>query len=851
MRKILTLLVMVFMTMVVVAQNNSVISYQAVVRDGQNRLAINEAVSVTISVLDANNMVQYTETENVTTNANGLISLNIGDGDPTAFAAISWIDAKFQTTINLTNLGYQVTNTSPVSVVPVAMYALSSGNSDANGTGVPQTLSISGTTLTISDGNSVELPEGPQGPQGIQGEAGPVGPQGPQGERGLQGEQGPQGIQGEAGPVGPQGPQGERGLQGEQGPQGIQGETGPAGPQGPQGERGLQGEQGPQGIQGEAGPVGPQGPQGERGLQGEQGPQGIQGEAGPVGPQGPQGERGLQGEQGPQGIQGEAGPVGPQGPQGERGLQGEQGPQGIQGEAGPVGPQGPQGERGLQGEQGPQGIQGEAGPVGPQGPQGERGLQGEQGPQGIQGEAGPVGPQGPQGERGLQGEQGPQGIQGEAGPVGPQGPQGERGLQGEQGPQGIQGEAGPVGPQGPQGERGLQGEQGPQGIQGEAGPVGPQGPQGERGLQGEQGPQGIQGETGPQGPQGERGLQGLQGPAGPQGLPGVGIPQTLSVAGTTLTISDGNSVSLPEGFSGDYNDLTNKPTIPTVPTHVGAFINDAGYLTRDSLGDCTCLTAAELQALLDRISSLEEELNDLEQNLTITAQACPGVPTVTDIDGNVYNTVQIGEQCWMRENLKTTKYANGTTIPLGTTTSYDVAYRYYPNDNSANVSDYGYLYNWAAVMKGASSSSANPSGVQGICPDGWHVPSDAEWTELENYVSSQSQYVCGGDEDNIAKALASEEGWNSSTDNCDVGYNPIANNATGFSARPAGYYGGYYYGGYYTGYYGSFGNRAYFWSATQYYSDGAYARNLDYNNANVTTYNSEKFDGYSVRCIRN
>ena len=230
MRKILTLLVMVFMTMVVVAQNNSVISYQAVVRDGQNRLAINEAVSVTISVLDANNTVQYTETENVTTNANGLISLNIGDGDPTAFAAISWIDAKFQTTINLTNLGYQVTNTSPVSVVPVAMYALSSGNSDANGTGVPQTLSISGTTLTISDGNSVELPEGPQGPQGIQGEAGPVGPQGPQGERGLQGEQGPQGIQGETGPAGPQGPQGERGLQGEQGPQG---------PQGPKGQDGV------------------------------------------------------------------------------------------------------------------------------------------------------------------------------------------------------------------------------------------------------------------------------------------------------------------------------------------------------------------------------------------------------------------------------------------------------------------------------------------------------------------------------------------------------------------------------------------------------------------------------------
>ena len=612
MRKILTLLVMVFMTMVVVAQNNSVISYQAVVRDGQNRLAINEAVSVTISVLDANNTVQYTETENVTTNANGLISLNIGDGDPTAFAAISWIDAKFQTTINLTNLGYQVTNTSPVSVVPVAMYALSSGNSDANGTGVPQTLSISGTTLTISDGNSVELPEGPQGPQGIQGEAGPVGPQG---------------------------------------------------------------------------------------------------------------ERGLQGEQGP---------VGPQGPQGERGLQGEQGP---------VGPQGPQGERGLQGEQGP---------VGPQGPQGERGLQGEQGP---------VGPQGPQGERGLQGEQGP---------VGPQGPQGERGLQGEQGP---------VGPQGPQGERGLQGEQGP---------VGPQ---------------------------------------GPQGLPGVGIPQTLSVAGTTLTISDGNSVSLPEGFSGDYNDLTNAPTA------VSSFNNDAGYLTRDSLSNCVCMTTADFQALLDRIEALEE-----------AAQACPGTPTVTDVDGNVYNTVLIGNQVWMRENLRTTKYANGTTIPLGTTSSYDVAYRYYPNGDSANVSDYGYLYNWAAVMKGASSSNANPSGVQGICPDGWHVPSDAEWTELTNYVSSQSQYVCGSSTSNIAKALASETGWNSSTHNCDVGNNPIANNATGFSARPAGYY----YGNY-----NSFGHLAYFWSATQDPSNDAYNRSLYYNGAYVDRNHDGKPNGYSVRCIRN
>ena len=214
--------------------------------------------------------------------------------------------------------------------------------------------------------------------------------------------------------------------------------------------------------------------------------------------------------------------------------------------------------------------------------------------------------------------------------------------------------------------------------------------------------------------------------------------------------------------------------------------------------------------------------------------------TITDFDGNVYRTVKLGNQVWMAENLRTTRYADGTPIPLGTEASFTTAYRYYPDDNSANVSDYGYLYNWAAVMNGSASSEANPSGVQGICPDGWHVPSDAEWDELENYVSSQNQYVCN-DINYIAKALASEVGWNSSTDNCDVGNNPIANNATGFSARPAGYYNGFYF---------SFGANAIFWSTTQNNSDDAYFRALNYNHADVYRYYDTKYVGYSVRCVR-
>lgn len=152
------------------------------------------------------------------------------------------------------------------------------------------------------------------------------------------------GVPGSA--IGPQGPQGE------QGPRGYQGDTGLTGPMGPQGEQGIKGDtglQGEQGPQGEKGDTGPQGIQGEQGPKGDQGPQGIQGEVGLTGPKGDQGEQGLQGIQG---VQGEQGPKGDTGEQGLQGLQGIQGEQGIKG------------DKGDTGEQGLQGIQGETGPAG-------------------------------------------------------------------------------------------------------------------------------------------------------------------------------------------------------------------------------------------------------------------------------------------------------------------------------------------------------------------------------------------------------------------------------------------------------------------------------------------------------
>ena len=226
-------------------------------------------------------------------------------------------------------------------------------------------------------------------------------------------------------------------------------------------------------------------------------------------------------------------------------------------------------------------------------------------------------------------------------------------------------------------------------------------------------------------------------------------------------------------------------------------------------------------------------------------QPCTGAATVTDYDGNTYNTVQIGQQCWMKENMKTTHYSDGTSIPLGNTTSYDVAYRYYPNDSSSNVSAYGYLYNWKAVMRNSSSSSSNPSGVQGICPTGWHVPSYAEWTQLENYVGSQSAYQCGGDSTKIAKALASTTGWISSTYTsytCAVGNALANNNATGFSAVPAG--------DCFSGSFSGFGSNAYFWSATQYIGIYAWCRYLGSNGSGVGSYGGSMDYGFSVRCLR-
>src|SRR6056297_2565672 len=138
--------------------------------------------------------------------------------------------------------------------------------------------------------------------------------------------------------------------------------------------------------------------------------------------------------------------------------------------------------------------------------------------------------------------------------------------------------------------------------------------------------------------------------------------------------------------------------------------------------------------------------------------------TVTDIDGNVYSTVQIGDQVWMSENLKTTTYNDGASIDLVTdNTAWQNnttgAYCWYDNDEAQYADTYGALYNWHAVNTG------------NLCPDGWHVPTDAEWTALEDYIASNGHSGTEG------TALKATSGWNNDRNGTDD---------YGFTALPGG-----------------------------------------------------------------
>jgi len=202
-------------------------------------------------------------------------------------------------------------------------------------------------------------------------------------------------------------------------------------------------------------------------------------------------------------------------------------------------------------------------------------------------------------------------------------------------------------------------------------------------------------------------------------------------------------------------------------------------------------------------------------------------------DSKSYTSVEIGTQCWMAENLA---YLPEVSPSSGgnDTDPYYYVYDYQGTNASeakvtTNYQTYGALYNWKASLI--------------ACPEGWHLPTDAEWTMLTDYVSSQTGYLCNSNASNIAKALAATTNWSTSTGTCYVGNNLSSNNATGFSGLPGGYRPS-------IGTFIRMGDLSYFWSFTEMSTSNAWFRRMGYDIEYVSRDFNVRRIGFSVRCLK-
>ncbi len=251
----------------------------------------------------------------------------------------------------------------------------------------------------------------------------------------------------------------------------------------------------------------------------------------------------------------------------------------------------------------------------------------------------------------------------------------------------------------------------------------------------------------------------------------------------------------------------------------------------DPVDNLDAVNKAYVDALLSKISSIEFSLYE------------NGVVTLEDCEGNTYPVVKIGNQIWMAENLKTTKFPDCTDIQLvNNNTTWDnlsisdAAYSWY-NDDINNKDLYGAYYSWAAAMNGSDYSANNPSNVQGLCPNGWHIPSQLEVMELGMYLGGEGTPVTFDFSQGGGKLK--EVGivnWNSP--------NTGATNETGFTSRPTG-------GRANSGVFVLEGESSYFWTTTQYGSPDRIVSYSTHNNSISITRNSTPIDsGLPIRCLK-
>jgi uncharacterized protein (TIGR02145 family) len=218
-----------------------------------------------------------------------------------------------------------------------------------------------------------------------------------------------------------------------------------------------------------------------------------------------------------------------------------------------------------------------------------------------------------------------------------------------------------------------------------------------------------------------------------------------------------------------------------------------------------------------------------------SGSSCPA--TVTDIDGNVYNTVEIDSQCWMAENLKVERYRDGSNIPTGLSdaawaASTSGAFAVY-NNEAANKATYGLLYNWFAAVDSRA-----------LCPAGWHVPTDGEWTQMITVLDpgacgsctgSSHSFTAGGTMKTTGTLGAGTGLWQAP--------NTLATNSSGFSGLPSGLRNdvGFFLFQQFTGYW---------WTSTAFSSSRAWGRVLSYDSGFAFRSNYDKNYGLSVRCLK-
>jgi len=222
---------------------------------------------------------------------------------------------------------------------------------------------------------------------------------------------------------------------------------------------------------------------------------------------------------------------------------------------------------------------------------------------------------------------------------------------------------------------------------------------------------------------------------------------------------------------------------------------------------------------------------DRENQQPTPQPAAPAI-TVTDVDGNIYRAVAIGDQAWMAQNLRTTRYSDSTTIAHVTddrawTQLGAGAWCNYDNE-PANEAIYGKLYNWYAA--------ANPK----ICPQGWHIPTDAEWQQLELVLGMAADEVNAtdyrGGVQQVGGKMKATTLWQSP--------NTGATNESGFSGLA---------GGFRSSLDGSFdllGFNGYWWSASKSVADSAWGRYLNFGGAGVGKYDFDERDALCLRCVR-